>query len=634
VAVYRTHFAARRPFAMDYRVRRFDGEWRWLLDHGVPRFDEDGDFVGYVGSLVDITERRQLEQQLRVMADAVPQLVWMATPDGRHDFHNGRWYAYTGMPRPGEPGASPDGWRWTEYLHPADRGRALEAWERCLRTGEPYEIEHRLRDAATGCDRWFLGRALPLRDDGGRIVRWFGTCTDIHDQRRAADAQRLLAETSRTLAASLDYEATIASVAAAMVPTLADWCAVDVLESADDGGWPPRVRRVAVAHHDPEQVAWARDLEHTTPTDWSAPSGLARVLRTGEPVFHPTIPEEFILAGATTSEQRALRRRIALHAYICVPLVARGRTLGALTLCLARPGRRYDDDDFALARELAQRSAVAIDNARLLASAATERTAAERARAEAERANLAKSQFLATMSHELRTPLNAIAGYAELLAMGIHGPVCEAQEVALARIQRSQRHLLSLINDILNFAKIEAGHVPLRIGAVPVAQNLAEIEALVAPQLRAKRLVFACGACDPALTARADAEKLRQIVLNLLSNAIKFTPPGGRIELACALAAQAADDGAAVATVGRGAPGARVELRVTDTGCGIPAEKLDAVFDPFVQLDRSFSSAGHEGTGLGLAISRDLARSMGGDLRIERSGPGTGTTFLFTLMAG
>ena len=239
----------------------------------------------------------------------------------------------------------------------------------------------------------------------------------------------------------------------------------------------------------------------------------------------------------------------------------------------------------------------------------------EQARAEAEHANRAKSEFLARMSHELRTPLNAIGGYAELITMAVHGPVTDGQREALGRILRSQRHLLRLINDLLNLAKIEAGRVDFRIEPVLLAPIVTATIQMVQPQMTSKGL-----RCDvsvpPDAAALADGEKLEQIILNLLTNAVKFTPAGGRVTVDVATRA--------------GAPGV-VFLRVEDTGIGIVEAKLPGLFEPFVQV-REAQAPGVEGTGLGLAISRDLARGMGGDLRV-RSKPAVGSTFTVTLPA-
>ena len=237
----------------------------------------------------------------------------------------------------------------------------------------------------------------------------------------------------------------------------------------------------------------------------------------------------------------------------------------------------------------------------------------ERLRIVAEEANRAKSVFLAMMSHELRTPLNAIGGYVELIEMGIHGPVTPAQAEALGRVARSQRHLLRLINDVLNLARIEAGRVEYTVETVPLGEVAQSVLPMVEPQLRARRLRLDVRV-PSELAARADREKVQQILLNLLSNASKFTLPDG-----CVTVDAFVDVGV----------GEVVFVRVRDTGIGIAGDRLDHVFEPFVQVDDSHARRS-EGTGLGLAISRDLARGMGGDLRAE-SEEGKGSTFTLSL---
>ncbi|MDB4915436.1 MAG: sensor protein [Gemmatimonadetes bacterium] len=233
------------------------------------------------------------------------------------------------------------------------------------------------------------------------------------------------------------------------------------------------------------------------------------------------------------------------------------------------------------------------------------------ARAEAEAANSAKSDFLASMSHELRTPLNAISGYVELMQLGIRGPVSAEQADDLSRIRRSSQHLIRLINDILTFARMEAGHLEIRMTDVGLCDAVASLRDLIHPQLHARELQFECVLPPPDVGVRADPERLRQILLNLLSNAVKFTAAGGFISVTC------------TATEGNAA------VHVRDTGCGIPATKLDRIFEPFVQADQSFARS-TDGVGLGLTISRELARAMGGDLTVE-SGEGFGSTFTLTL---
>jgi signal transduction histidine kinase len=216
------------------------------------------------------------------------------------------------------------------------------------------------------------------------------------------------------------------------------------------------------------------------------------------------------------------------------------------------------------------------------------------------------------MSHELRTPLNAIGGYADLLLLGVRGELAAAQRQDVERMRRSGQHLLVLINDILNFARLEAGQVELHVRDLPVATLLDGLEDLIRPQVAARSIRYRHGGCDAALRMRADAERTRQILLNLLANAVKFTAPGGEVSLACEAAAE------------------RVFVHVHDSGRGIPADQLERVFDPFVQVDRQLTPTSQQGVGLGLAISRDLAASMGGTLSVV-STVGVGSTFTLAL---
>jgi len=401
-------------------------------------------------------------------------------------------------------------------------------------------------------------------------------------------AHRLLAEAGALLNSSLEVKDTLASITRLAVPAIADWCFVDL--SDDKGGF----NRIAVASGDGSDSLAGRLLGDSHPID---PLGAARVALSGRAELNDAVDATFWRSIARDDEQLQLLRATKITSYISVPLMTRERTLGLITFATSTSGRRYSTKDVWLAEELARRAALAVDNARLYR--------------EAQEANRAKSQFLATMSHELRTPLNAIGGYAELLQMGLRGPISAEQQEDLNRIQRSQRHLLGLINDLLSFAKIESGHLELQIERVIVRDAVSSVEALIQPQVTSKPLHYKRASDDSSIACMADLDKLHQVLANLLSNAVKFPPAGGNI------------------VVGWGALGDVVSIDVTDTGPGIPATKLEAIFEPFVQLGGNLTRVA-EGTGLGLAISRELARAMGGDVTV-RSTLGAGSSFTLTL---
>jgi signal transduction histidine kinase len=300
----------------------------------------------------------------------------------------------------------------------------------------------------------------------------------------------------------------------------------------------------------------------------------------------------------------AVLERVSVRAMIVTPMVVDGKPVGSLSFSFSS-SRSFDDNDITFTRTLGQQCAQALERARLFA-------AEQSARADAEAANRAKTEFLAMMSHELRTPLNAIAGYTELLELGISGPVSDMQREQLGRIRRSQRHLLGIIEDLLDLSRLEHGApADIDLGPMPVHETLGSLEALIAPQLKARNLTYIYNPAEVELMAYGNRARVEQIVLNLLSNAIKYTAPGGRVGLASDLRMD------------------RVEIRVSDTGHGIPREKLDSIFEPFTRLEMDLTRT-TEGTGLGLAISRHLARAMNGDLT-ARSDLGRGSIFTLTL---
>ena len=422
--------------------------------------------------------------------------------------------------------------------------------------------------------------------------------------RRAEESAHYLGLATTTLASSLDYEDTLARLASVLVPELGDWCAVHLCE---DGV----IRQVAVAHVDPAKIEFAREMNERYPTPPDSLAGVPNVMRTGRPEVYSDISEDMLIANARDADHLRITRALNIRSAIVAPLATGDEVIGAITLIAAESGRRYTEADLPLIMEVARRATLAVENARHHRSAIEAKERAEELQQEAETANIAKTQFLTSMSHELRTPLNAIAGYADLMSLGIHGVVTEAQAEDLERIKRNQRHLLGIINDILNFARLDAGRVEYNISNVPAYDVVDDLHPMIRPQIAGRELRFTCDTISRDIEVRADREKLRQVLLNLLSNAVKFTAPGGAVRLHCHADAHV------------------VEFVVEDTGVGIPREKLGSIFEPFVQVNRSLAQP-VEGTGLGLAISRDMVEGMAGTLTVS-SEPGRGSSFKVTL---
>jgi PAS domain S-box-containing protein len=320
--------------------------------------------------------RRESEERYRFLAEAQPDQIWTALPNGELDYVNQRALDYFAASFADlvESG-------WPQVVHPDDLPRMLERWQQALDTGQPYENELRLRRAADESYRWHLTRAVPMQNRGGELVKWFGSNTDIHDQKRAEEAQRFLVEAGATLGSSLNYRTTLAAVARMMVPRIADWARVDVLE---DG----RLRTLAVEHVDPRKVELALELGRRYPEDPAAAQGPPYVARTGESELATEIDQERLAELAVDDLHLELVRELGLQSYMCVPLVARGRVLGVISFVCAESGRRYGPEDLALAEELARRAGTAVENAQLY------REVEERAQAARVLATVADGVFL------------------------------------------------------------------------------------------------------------------------------------------------------------------------------------------------------------------------------------------------
>lgn len=444
---------------------------------------------------------------------------------------------------------------------------------------------------------------------------------------------RFLASASRELATNLDYEATLVSLASRPLPFLGAWCIVDLLEGEDG------IRRVAIVHPDPDKQQLARQLQSGWPPSRKDPFGIPTVMESLQPDLVPEIADDVLVVAARDDRNLRLLRELRMGSLITVPLVARGRLLGAITYVAPAAGRTFTDDDVALATDLAALSALATENARLHDLTGSARQDAELRRADAERlaalagainerlfitalretdaaelsasAAEAASVFMMTLSHEIRTPLSAIVGYTDLLLRGHQGDLTEKQVVSLERVQLAVKQILRLVDQFLIYARVGAQREPVRLGQVDVAAVAREALALLEPTTVGKNLTLTGDFPAEGLVLATDGDKVRQILLNLLSNAIKFTDEGE-----VRLKAEASGGG--------------VRFRVCDTGRGIPKKEQERIFEPFRQAEASGASRG--GSGLGLPITRALVGLMGGEMSLI-SEPGRGSTFTVFLPA-
>ncbi|WP_332997972.1 sensor histidine kinase [Microcoleus sp. A006_D1] len=606
------------PFFQEYRVQCQGGGLLYWIDRGKAVLDSQGNPWRWIGAISDISDRKAAEEQrnqalareqaarheaeaseqiYRVLAEAIPQIVWTARADGWLDYYNQRWFEYTGLTL-----EETQGWGWQPILHPDDVENCLERWNYSVQTGETYEVEYRFKRASDGAYRWHLGRAMPVRDAEGKILKWFGTCTDIDDRQRSAQTAYFRARALALLSsASLDYQEALQGLADLAVPGLGDWCCVHLIEA--DGS----IGLQAVAHSDPSKVALLWQIDRRLPVDPHGRHGVAKVLRTGESKLYPEIPNWAIEAVVPDKELLEVLRSQAPLSAICVPLIARGRTLGAISLLYGESGRRCGQGDLVLLSDLARDAAVAIDNARLY------REAAE--------ANRIKDEFLATLSHELRTPLNAVVGWAQMLRQ--RKLSAEKTAVALETIERNGRLQTQMIEDLLDVSRIVSGKVCLKLCPVDLVRIVETAVKALAPDAETRGVELAIVGGEGVSALRGDATRLQQVVWNLVSNAIKFTPPGGRVEIRLSEDGESRSAGSAMLSL---SPVHSVAIAVSDTGIGISKEFLPFVFDRFRQADSS-STRNYGGLGLGLAIVRHLVELHGGTVWAESAGIGLGSTF-------
>lgn len=567
------------------------GKSRHFLTTKSPLRDERGEIIGVVGVARDITESVRAERELRRerellerIIDAIPVMITIYDPELRQFKVNREFERRLG---------------WSQQ-----DAATRDLMELCYPDPEYREQARSFMQSPESGWRDFLvtTRSGAVLETSWANIRLpddtqIGIGIDVREQRRTERVLRFLADASAVLASSLEYEDTLRRVAELAVPEIADSCAIDLL---DENG---QIRRVAGVHTCPKRSRLSATLVRLYPQRLDAPIGVGAVIRTGRSVLLPGIPDWVYEQAASDPERYQLLRALGLRSILIAPIEVGGTRFGAISLMHAESGRTFTESDIPFAEELARRIAGAIQNARAY-------RAEQQARAAAEQASEAKDQFLAIMSHELRTPLTAVLGYADLLASGVTGTLNQRQREHVGRIQQSALHLISIIEEILIFARTEAGKEEVRIATVDAASIARDVVAMIEAEAEAKGLVLRTRGLEGPLALDTDGGKLRQILVNLVGNAVKFT-----------------DRGEVVLEVATSSD--HVAFHVRDTGCGIPEDKHELIFEPFTQLDSTMTRE-KGGTGLGLTIARRLAELLGGTVSVE-SQPGAGSTFTLRL---
>jgi PAS domain S-box-containing protein len=638
--------ATKEPYEVEYRTAANNGSSRWVLARGHVQYDDTDMPSLFLGAIIDITVQKtaeqsakESEQRLIFMADSMPQLVWITRPDGFHEYYNKQWYAYTGT-NDGET----DGEGWNSLFHPDDQERAQKLWQHCLKTGEPYEIEYRLYNAPSKNYRWVIGRALPFKDENGTILKWYGTCTDIDEQKRSEELQTFLSHASKELSSTLNYKAMLTKITEICIPGLADWCSIDLYDDE-----AKVIDQVAIAHKDADKLSMVKDYRRLYPAQLDAPTGVPAVIRTGKHEYYPVITIEMIEQAVSDTETLEFMRKLDLHSLVVAPLSINGKVCGGISFASSDSGRYYNDQDLQMMLELAARISLAMTNSSLynkskeenkqrkkleeqlriekhsledrvherteqleetnigLRSEIKKRHAAEKILKEYSeslaRSNRELEDFAYVASHDLQEPLRKIQAFGNLLESEYKEKLKGDGLEYLKRMHAAASRMSTLIEDLLAFSRVTTRQNP------PESVGLNKIVSEVLSDLETRtQEVGATMTVGKLGTIVADPTHMRQLFQNLIGNALKFHRP----------------DVPPVVNVSATTEDGVVEIKVSDNGIGFDEKYVDRIFSVFQRLhDRS----SYEGTGIGLAVCRKIAERYNGTIKAT-SKKGEGSTFI------
>ncbi len=603
---FKTNFTAGCQFSQESRMRRHDGEYRWIYGEVSPRLAEDGTLLGCIGASIDITERKQAEKAIqesearfRAMADASPMMIWTVDPQGKLLYYNKTLLEFTGF---SEADIEEKG--WPAVIYPDDVGWVSERFLACIQSRAYFEAEFRTR-RFDGEYFWLLSAGMPRYSADGEFLGYVGSGFNIHDRitaeqelKKTLEREHLIRRITEITSQSFDIEAILKET----THLVGQYLNVDRAFVV----WYNDILSEGPGFRLPIKPYLSQGVNPIRPED--LPLGLLQSRRMAIQHSADVIIAQYSQPDEAPVPMKDYMERNNIHAAIALDIRNRGKSYGSLLIHQCCRPRQWTQEEITLLEVIVRHLGVVMYQAELFQME-------QSAKQDAEQANRRKSQFLANMSHELRTPLNAVIGYSEMMLQGL-ATTPEKQEKFARIISTSGRHLLDMVNDILDLAKIEAGKfelLPQEIELKPFFQEMVELFASLAKN---KEISLQLEIQPDFTTAYADPARLRQIVFNLMSNAIKFNIYKGEVRIQVY---QAEDE--------NGNPAFTCEI--TDTGIGIPLEKQGELFTEFYQVDTSMSRL-HEGTGLGLALSRHLVEQHGGTITFH-SQEGQGTTFKFQL---
>ncbi len=577
------------PYDLDLEIVRPDGTRIWITVRGEAVRDEEGLVTGLQGTAQDITERlaaeerlRQSEERFRTMANSIPQLAWIAQVDGYIFWYNQRWYEYTGT-TPEEM----EGWGWQCVHDPLVLPSVLDRWKASIATGEPFELVFPLR-RADGLFRRFLTRVLPLKDAEGHVLEWFGTNTDINEQECAKEATlRLNGNLKRQV---IERTVQLQTTDAKLDTEIADRrCAEEFLRQSEE-----RFRLLVDSVQDYAIFMLSPDGHIAS---WNKGAERIKGYKAEEVIgkhFSCFYPPEDIAKGTpakellTATEQGHIENegwRVRKD----------GRQFWANVVITGLFDNNGCLQGFAkVTRDMTERK--------------LHEEILQNKNSELQKAVETKDNFLANMSHELRTPLNGIIGFAEFLADGKPGGVNPKQKEYLEDILNSGKHLLQLVSDILDLAKVGVGKMKFNPERFLLHESVEEACAVTRPIAQKKTILIEANVAPEIGDVTLDQQKFKQVLYNLLSTAIRFSHDGGKVEIRAAMH-----------------DAQRFKLAVLDNGIGIKEEDLQRIFKEFEQVETGASRC-YEGTGLGLALTRKIVELQGGTIGVE-SEYGKGSTF-------